>query len=214
MLELFNFIIFQGYIYLCALVFLLGLLFKLIKVYYNKNIVKSTDASALTLSSGLISIIIIHFAGYFLVKWLFMLMGFHMVSTYSTIRIISGLITVSALTVIAYIMFKKSIKFKISFGNLPDKLVSFIIIAHMFLGFLAIGFIHDNTNPELKAIIYKDYVNKLLSFDFSAYESILQLKWVSLLNWLLLITLMAMLPFSNIFETIFNTFKIKRKTVV
>lgn len=199
-------ILFEFYAYFCITVFFLGTVYKLTISIKKPYVEASTEKNiSQSINIGVITLIFLHFVGYFIARELFMLVGLSDGLQSKLSGMITGLITTFVLTYLVIVIAKKYFKQNMSFkGSWAEKGMSLIIILHIFLGFLAIGSTTGMDAKELKAISFGNYFNGLFSFAENPSQYLSELSWMTLSHLILGYSLIATLPFTRVIDILVN----------
>lgn len=203
-------ILFEFYAYMCLAIFVVGTLYKttvaIIKVPAYSNTENNISQS---INMGVITLIFLHFAGYFVARELFMLIGLSEGLQSRLSSMFAGLVTTFFLTYLVIVICKKYFKQHMSFkGSWAEKGMSLIIILHIFLGFLAIGATTGAEEKAIKSLGFSNYFSGLFTFAENPSQYLLDLKWMTLSHLILGYSLIATLPFTKVIDILVG--KIKR----
>ncbi len=202
-------IFFEFYAYICLLVFFVGSTYRVIISLKNKHHSSNTEKSiSQSINIGVITLIFLHFAGYFFAREVFILVGLSDGLQTKLSNMISGLITTFFLTYIVIVICKKYFKQHMSFkGSWAEKGMSLIIIFHILLGFLAIGSTTGMEVKELKTISFNNYFSGLFSFSENPSQHLSNLTWMTLSHLILGYSLIATLPFTKVIDILIDQVK-------
>ncbi|MDR0483733.1 MAG: respiratory nitrate reductase subunit gamma [Alphaproteobacteria bacterium] len=202
-------ILFEFYAYTCILLFILGSIYKITKTIKSTPYLNKEDENiAKYVNMGIITLVFLHFAGYFVAREIFLLIGLSGDLQSKLARMVSGLIVAFFLTYIVIVICKKYFKNQVSFkGSIGEKIMSLIIVLHILLGFLAIGASTTLEDKALKSIGFSNYFNALFSFKKNPSQYLENLKWLTLSHLLLGYSLIAVLPFTRIIDMIIYRLK-------
>lgn len=203
-------ILFEFYAYICIILFFAGSTYKIITSIIKTPTYSTTEKNiSQSINIGVITLIFLHFAGYFIARELFMLIGLSDGMQSKLSSMFAGLITTFFLTYLVIAICKKYFKQHMSFkGSWAEKGMSLIIILHVFLGFLAIGATTGSEEKVIKSIGFNNYFSGLFSFAKNPSQHLAELKWITLSHLILGYSLIATLPFTKIIDLIVA--KIKR----
>ncbi|MCL2567081.1 MAG: respiratory nitrate reductase subunit gamma [Alphaproteobacteria bacterium] len=204
-------LLFEFYAYFCILIFLFGSIYKVTaSVIYAQRPLDNNIAKYINI--GIITLVFLHFAVYFAAREIFLLAGISG-NLQNKANMISGLVITIFLTCLVIVVGRKYFKNQLSFkGGLAEKLVSFIIILHIFLGFAAIGASVSLEDKALKNLSFSKYFTALFSFKENPSKYLENLKWLTLSHLLLGYSLLAVLPFTKLINII--VYKIKKICLV
>jgi len=202
-------ILFEFYAYICLTLFFVGSTYKIITSIIKAPIYSKPEKNiSQSINIGVITLIFLHFAGYFIARELFMLIGLSDGMQSKLSSMFAGLITTFFLTYLVIAICKKYFKQNMSFkGSWAEKGMSLIIILHIFLGFLAIGATTGGEEKVIKSIGFNNYFSGLFSFAQNPSQHLTELKWITLVHLILGYSLIATLPFTKIIDLIIGRIK-------
>lgn len=202
-------IIFEFYAYVCITLFFVGSIYKITKAIINVPAYSNTEKNiSQSINIGVITLIFLHFAGYFIARELFMLIGLSEGLQSRLSSMFAGIITTFFLTYLVIVICKKYFKQHMSFkGSWAEKGMSLIIILHIFLGFLAIGATTSLEEKAVKSIGFSNYFSGLFSFAQNPSQYLVELKWITLSHLILGYSLIATLPFTKVIDLLVGRIK-------
>ncbi len=200
--------VFIFYTYAAFSIFILGFIYKLFTI--NKKNIENDKSLSKTINIGLLTIVFIHFAGYFIAREIFIFIGISGKVQESMAHISSGIITTIILTYIVVVICTRYLKQKLSFGgSKSEKFMYVIIVAHILLGFFAIALIGDGDMKVSKYSSIKHYLKDLTRFNLDAYKHLDQMNWITLTHMTLGLTLLLVFPFTRIIDQVVYGFQKK-----
>lgn len=196
--------------YVCIALCLLGLLQKIF-ITYKKYIYKNNTYSSNVYIQKhqnnsikyIIYLILLHFVGYIVIKFAFIVLGISGNKINNLTVLIQGIIIAIFLTILTYKAVYNRIKKSINIvSNIYNNLLLILVIIHIFAGYIGIMFINDELDKQTTSIMLANYYNSLLYFNMNSYTYLLNLNLITLTHLVLGFLFLALIPYTQIIEDI------------